>query len=246
VSGADPKSADSRFLCHALAGLFAGARSVGIGANSPVPAAAALLARRADPAMRVTILGSPRHNPFTNGGAELFDNAAQGRLETFVIGALQIDGAANLNLVSVGDPAAPTVRYPGSFGSGLLYYVVPRVVVFREEHSPRSLVERVDFISAAGSSEPGVHRPGGPSHLLTGRALFRFDRDSRRLRLASLHPGNTLESVREATGFDFECDADPVPETGVPDAQALAALAGPIADELFDIYPAFAARLRQG
>jgi glutaconate CoA-transferase subunit B len=219
--------------------LFAGARSVGVGANSPVAAAGALLARALQPAMFVSILGSSRDNPYTNGGAELFDFAAQGRLECFVLSGVQIDGSANLNLVSVGPYERPHVRYPGSFGSGLLYYVVPRVILFREEHSPRVLVPQVDFISAPGVSEPGVYRPGGPTHLLTGKALFAFDRPRARFRLQSVHPGETLQTIAEATGFSYDCPAQ-VPVTAEPSAAELALLRGPVHERLSLTYPAFA------
>jgi glutaconate CoA-transferase subunit B len=60
---------------------------------------------------------------------------------------------------------------------------VPKVILFREEHSPRTLVERVDFVSAPGVSPPGVFRPGGPHALVTGRAVFAFDRTAARFRL---------------------------------------------------------------
>jgi glutaconate CoA-transferase subunit B len=40
------------------------------------------------------------------------------------------------------------VRFPGSFGSAYLCFLVPKIVLFREAHSRRSLVRRVDFISA--------------------------------------------------------------------------------------------------
>ena len=33
-----------------------------------------------------------------------------------------------------------------------LYYVVPKVILFRTEHSRRTLVPKVDFISAPGAS----------------------------------------------------------------------------------------------
>lgn len=64
---------------------------------------------------------------------------------------------------------------------------------------PRVLVPRVDFVSAPGTSPPGVHRPGGPSHVLTGRALFAFDRAAARFRLAQVHSGETVAGVRAAT-----------------------------------------------
>ena len=67
------------------------------------PGAAALLAReRSGGRLRVSVLGSERHNPFTDGGVELFDCAAQGRIDAFFLGGGQIDGAANINLVGVG------------------------------------------------------------------------------------------------------------------------------------------------
>ncbi len=64
---------------------------------------------------------------------------------------------------ATGDYAHPKVRFPGSFGSAYLYYVVPKVILFRTEHSRRTLVPKVDFISAPGASEPNVYRPAGRS-----------------------------------------------------------------------------------
>ena len=231
----------AEFLATAMARLFAGARAIAIGANSPIPAAAALLAQARDPGMVVTILGSPKHNIFTGGGMEQFDMAAQGRLDCFVLGGVQIDGQANVNLVSTGDYRQPTMRFPGSFGSALVYFVVPRVILFREEHSPRTLVKRVDFISAPGTSPPGVYRPGGPTHLLTGKALFAFDRGSARFNLESAHPGQTVDSIVAATGFDFDRPAV-VPVTSGPDASDLALLRGPVRGQLVDAYPDFTRR----
>src|SRR5205823_8570821 len=135
-------------------------RSVAVGASSPIPGAGALLARHwaADetPSRRLflTILGSSRLNAMTSGGVELFDCAAQGRIDAFFLGGGQIDGGANINLVGLGDYARMTHRFPGSFGSAYLYFLIPRVIVFREEHSPRVLVTKVDFISSPGTSAP--------------------------------------------------------------------------------------------
>ena len=110
----------------------------------------------------VSLLGSRRQNFFTDGGRELFDCAGQGRIDAFFLSGAQIDGEANINLVSIGDYAHPKARFPGSFGSAYLYYVVPKVILFRLEHTRRTLVEKVDFISAPGASADNVHRPGGP------------------------------------------------------------------------------------
>jgi glutaconate CoA-transferase subunit B len=103
--------------------------------------------------MRVTLLGSPKDNFFTSGGVELFDLAAQGRIDAFFLGGGQIDGQGNINLVGTGRYPATAVRWPGSFGSAYLYFLVPRVILFREEHTRRVMVPNVDFISAPGVSE---------------------------------------------------------------------------------------------
>jgi glutaconate CoA-transferase subunit B len=189
-----------------------------------------MLARARDP--RVRVLGILRGNAFTNGGVELFDLAAEGRLDAFFLGGGQIDGRGNLNLLGTGGYPRSEVRWPGSFGSAFLYAMVPKVILFREEHSRRVLVPEVDFISAAGA----------PHALLTDRALFGFDRGRGRFRLESVHPGHHVEEVTANTGFDFD-RPETVPETPRPDAETLALIRGPVAREIARTYPRFAARL---
>ena len=76
-----------------------------------------------------------------------------GRTNAFFLGGGQIDGEGNINLVSIGDYHKPKARFPGSFGSSYLYFVVPKVILFRTEHSKRTLVPKVSFISAPGGSD---------------------------------------------------------------------------------------------
>jgi glutaconate CoA-transferase subunit B len=228
-------------LIDVLARMLEGLAHVAVGAASPIPGAAALLAReRAGGRLRVSVLGSERHNPFTDGGVELFDCAAQGRIDAFFLGGGQIDGEANINLVGVGGYPQSRVRWPGSFGSAYIYFVVPRVILFREEHTPRVLVPRVDFVSAPGISSPHVYRPGGPHALVTGRCVFAFDRARRRFRLQSVHPGHTVEEVVANTGFEFDLP-EAVPETPAPSPETLALIRGPVGAAIAETYPRFAA-----
>ena len=88
--------------------------------------------RAGAPPVRISILGSVEHNFFTNGSVELFDCSGQGRIDAFFLGGGQIDGHGNINLVGIGDYPVPAPRWPGSFGSAYLYFVVPRVILFRE------------------------------------------------------------------------------------------------------------------
>ncbi len=227
-------------LIHTIAGLLKDCRSIAVGASSPIPGAGALLAKhRARQRMFVTILGSRRHNAMNSGGVELFDMAAQGRVDAFFLGGGQIDGQANINLVGAGGAYPQTaVRWPGSFGSAYLYYLVPNVILFREEHTRRVMVPKVDFVSAPGPRGDGVYRPGGPVGLLTDLCWFSFDKERRRFTLQTVHPGHGVEEVRDNTAFDFDTSPTVGP-TPAPDVEALAAIRGPIARQIGEAYPRF-------
>jgi len=195
-----------------------------VGAASPIPASGALLLQQKNPSLRVSLLHRRKGNPFTEGSRELFDLAGQGRIDVFFLGGAQIDGEANLNLVR-----ADGRRFPGSFGSAFMYSVVKKTILFREEHSPRVLVPKVEFISARGD----------PAALVTGKALFSWQKDKRRWALESLHdPGD----IRAETGFSFD-SVDTVPTTPSPSAQDLALLRGPVAKAIAADYPDFAKRV---
>jgi glutaconate CoA-transferase, subunit B len=226
----------AEIMIAAIAPMLAGLDHIAVGAQSPIPGSAALLAQaKSGGRMRVSILGSRDQNPFTDGGRELFDCAGQGRIDAFFLSGGQIDGGANINLVGTGEIGTyprSDQRFPGSFGSAYLYFVVPRVILFREEHTPRTLVERVDFISAPGTSPPDVYRPGGP---------LAFNRTAKRFTLQSLHPGVSAADVRAATGFDYDAPQR-VPETPSPDAATLALLRTDIAVTVAATYPGFAHR----
>jgi glutaconate CoA-transferase, subunit B len=230
-------------LIDILAGMLDGLAHLAVGAASPIPGAAAVLAReRSGGRLRISVLGSERQNPFTDGGVELFDCAAQGRIDAFFLGGGEIDGRANINLVGVGGYPYGRVRWPGSFGSAFMYFMVPRVILFREEHTRRVLVPKVEFVSAPGISATNVYRPGGPYALVTGRCVFRFERARGRFRLQSVHRGHTVDDVLRHTGFDFDLP-DAVTETPAPSAQTLALIRGPIGAAIAGTYPRFAAEV---
>jgi glutaconate CoA-transferase subunit B len=218
------------------------ARHIAVGAASPIPAAASWLVRMLGHPVRLSLLHRTRGNPFTEGTRELFDLAGQGRIDLFFLGGGQIDGQANLNLVGTGAWPGRDARFPGSFGSAFMYLMVPRTILFREEHSRRVLVPRVDIVSAPGVSAPVVFRRGTAQALVTGKCVFRFDAREGRFTLASVHPGESAASVREATGFAYDAPAE-VPVTPDPTPAELALLRGPVCDEMLETYPAFCRRV---
>jgi glutaconate CoA-transferase subunit B len=237
------EASSTELLIAVVARLLAGCRHVAVGQSSPIPGSGALLARRlSGGTMRVSVLGSRRNNFFTNGGVELFDLAAQGRIDAFFLGGGQIDGQGNINLVGIGAEQRIEVRWPGSFGSAYLYFLVPRVILFREEHTRRVMVPRVDFVSSPGASAAETYRPGGPYALVTSLGLFHFDKGKQRFRLESVHPGHTVEEVLDNTGFEFD-RPESVPVTPLPDEGTLALIRSEIRPEIAEVYPRFAAAL---
>jgi glutaconate CoA-transferase subunit B len=148
-----------------------------------------------------------------------------GRIDIALLGGAQIDRYGNLNTTVIGDYAAPKVRLPGSGGAceiainaSALHCLMPL--------SPRSFVERLDFLTSPGHLDGGDARRrmgmpgGGPSVVVTDRAVFDFGGPGSEMRLRSLHPGETLEGVQAAVGWPLVTAAE-VEETPAPTAQEL-------------------------
>jgi glutaconate CoA-transferase, subunit B len=216
--------AKEELLACVIARLLGSARHAAIGAASPIPASGCFLRKVSNPEFRVSLQQRRAGNPLTEGSRELFDLAGQGRIDTFFLGGAQIDGTGAINLVR-----ADGRRFPGSFGSAFMYPVVPGTILFREEHSRRTLVPKVEFVSARGK----------PRALVTGKAMFSWDG---RFRLESFHPGESIESIRENTGFDYDVSSA-VRETPGPVDGELRTLRETVARQVAADYPDFARRV---
>jgi glutaconate CoA-transferase, subunit B len=203
------------------------------GALSQIPAAGLLLAQALHaPNAELLILNSV-FSPFRTTRQFHF-LAQRGEMGLFFVSGVQIDRHGNYNLHQLGpDLDRPQVRFPGGYGGGMIYYAARRTVIFRTEHTRRSLVERVDFVSAAGDTPPDVLRLGHPSKVVTTMASFRFERDAGVLRLDSIHPGYALDEIRENTGFDLGVSG-PVPTTPAPTADELNVLRHVIRGKMID------------
>ena len=202
------------------------------GALSQIPAAGLLLAKELHAPDAELIILNTVFRPF--GTSRQFHFLAQrGELGLFFVSGVQIDRHGNYNLHQLGpDPDHPQARFPGGYGGGMIYYCARRTIVFRTEHTRRSLVERVDYVSAAGSSPPDTLRLGGPSKVITPKATFRFDKDAGTLQLESIHPPYSLDEIRENTGFDVGSAI--VPPTAPPSAEELAALRGVVRRKMLE------------
>ena len=236
----------SEIIISEITNLLKDDKHVAIGAASPIPGSAALLAqeerKNTNSKLQVTILHSQKFNNFTDGSRELFDASAQGRIDTFFLGGVQIDGEANINLVGTGTYPKLNKRFSGSFGSALMYFVVPKIILFREEHTPRTLVKKVDFISAPGTSPSNVFRPGGPKYLITNRALFSFNREDKKFKIEKINPEFSLDEVIKSTGFEFKTNKK-LEHFTMPSQKRIDILRNIIAPKVLNFYPQFAKKL---
>jgi glutaconate CoA-transferase subunit B len=150
----------------------------------------------------------------------------QGLVDLGFIGGAEIDRYGNLNTSYIGDWRRPTVRLPGSGGGADIACLDKRVVVIMPQERHR-FVERVQYVTSPGFGDGGEWRRriglpgGGPAAVITTLGVFRFAADTREMILASYHPGQSVESVRAATGWDLRIAPD-VRETPTPTPEEIA------------------------
>ncbi|MEU2153608.1 CoA-transferase [Streptomyces sp. NPDC019396] len=136
-----------------------------------------------------------------------------------MMGASQIDRYGNQNISCIGAWNRPARQLLGVRGAPVntlnnpVSYWIPR-------HSRRVFVEKVDMVSgvgydnaaAAGDSATRFHRI---PRVVSDLGVFDFETPDHSMRLVSVHPGVTVEQVRESTGFPL-VTGDDVPCTREP------------------------------
>jgi len=132
----------------------------------------------------------------------------RGYVDYGFLGGAQIDMYGNLNSSFIGDPAKPKVRLPGTGGANDIASLASKILVAMH-HEKKRFVEKVDFITTPGYLQGGDTRKkaglvvGGTYKVITHLGIFGFDEQSKKMRLETLHPGVTVEEVRERTGFEL-------------------------------------------
>jgi acyl CoA:acetate/3-ketoacid CoA transferase beta subunit len=141
-----------------------------------------------------------------------------------MMGPSQIDRYGNANISAIGPYERPTVALlgfrgaPGNTVNHPTSYWVPR-------HSPRAFVSTVDLVCGVGYDRAAAAGPAASRYheirrVVSNLGVFDFATPDHRMRLASVHPGVTVEEVVEATGFELAIDGD-VPETRLPTEEEL-------------------------
>lgn len=245
MSGMTPCTVDE-LMVVTLARCFDNGTRAFNGAVSFIPVCAYLLARRTHApdlvwaASSIAIDADPPAIAESTLSDALWDGAvmlasspfefwpwAQGmRYNTFCFRGAQIDRFGNVNNSVIGAYDRPRVRLPGGGGMADLSCMIPNIYLWSTTHDRRTFVDRLDFRSGIGWGDGGDHRarlglPGGPRLCVTNLCVMDFDPESHAMRLASLHPGVSLDTVRAATGFELAVPADGVPVTAPPSDEEL-------------------------
>jgi glutaconate CoA-transferase subunit B len=143
------------------------------------------------------------------GLAGIMETGQRGMIDYAFLGGAEVDMYGNINSTVIGDHDNPKTRLPGSGGANDFGSLSWRTIIIAR-HDKEKLTERVGFITTPGYIDgPGAReRAGlpantGPFRVITNLALMGFDEKTCRMKLLSVHPGVTVEQVKENTGFDL-------------------------------------------
>jgi len=151
-----------------------------------------------------------------------------GHVDLGFVGAAQIDEYGNINTTYIGSFEKPNVRLPGSGGGNDIISSAKRIVVIMT-HEKRKMVKKLDYLTSPGFLDgPGARERtgllgGGPSLIVTNLCQMDFDPEAKRIRLATVHPGVTVQQVIENSGFDLIVPRN-VPTTELPTHEELSLL----------------------
>jgi glutaconate CoA-transferase, subunit B len=160
----------------------------------------------------------------------------RGYVDIGFMGGAQIDRHGNLNSSFIGDPENPVTRLPGTGGGNDISSLTQMIVAMK--HEKRRFVEKVDFITSPGFIAGGASRcqsglvAGGMYRVVTDLAVMGFDDKTKCMEVLALHPGVSIEEVRDNTGFDLLVSRN-LAVTEAPSGQELSVLRNLDPDKLY-------------
>ena len=124
-----------------------------------------------------------------------------------MMGATQIDRFGNQNISCIGDWSKTKVQLLGARGAPGNTLNHP-TSYFVAKHTSRVFVEKVDMVSGVGYDKVKALGSAGRFHeirrVISNLGVFDFETSTQTMRVRSLHPGVSLDDVKEATGFELE------------------------------------------
>jgi glutaconate CoA-transferase, subunit B len=136
----------------------------------------------------------------------------RGNVDVGFLGGAQIDRFGNINATVIGEYEHPKVRLPGSGGSMEIAAWANRCYIMTP-HQKRRFPEKVDFATSAGflsgraAREAAGVRGSGPQAVVTNLGIL-TPNENGELVLSSIHPGVTVDQVRQNTGWPLQVMED--------------------------------------
>jgi len=166
-------------------------------------------------------MNTARAYRFQNTGECTLESLPSDKLTTIeFFRPAQIDQYGNTNNICIGDWNKPKIRLPGCAGIADFSMFYSRgSFLYTPRHDTRTFVpiEKLYFISGVGfpNGKPSICGGAGPQCIITDLAYLDFDEKTKRMSVASIHPGINIETVKNSTGFDLIIP-DNVKETKPP------------------------------
>jgi glutaconate CoA-transferase, subunit B len=154
---------------------------------------------------------------------EMFELIAQDRLQIW-IGAVQLDRHGNSNISVIGSWDKPRAQLVGARGVPDDLWGCERLCYHIRKHSPKSFVEKVDFVCGFGYPPADIRsskQPAKPGVVVSDLGVFDFDPKTRSMRISTLHPGVSFDDVQSRTGFSWPKPDGPIPVTAAPTGEEL-------------------------
>jgi glutaconate CoA-transferase subunit B len=144
-----------------------------------------------------------------SGICDIMETAQRGFIDYGFLGGAQIDPYGNLNTTVIGEHSKPKVRLPGSGGGNDVGSLCWKLIIIMKQDK-RRFVKKVDFITTPGylggkgeREKAGLPEGTGPYRVVTDMGIFDFEEQTKRMRVISIHPGVTLEQIKENTDFEL-------------------------------------------
>jgi glutaconate CoA-transferase subunit B len=146
---------------------------------------------------------------------EIFNYWLQpGRIDVGFLSAAQLDKFGNINTTVIGsDYADPQVRLPGAGGAPEIAAACQEVIVVIRQ-SPRTFVERVDFVTSVGLGDGTGSRQrlglagAGPSRIITDLGVLQPDPETSEFVLSDIYPEGSVKEIKDRTGWDLRVSGE--------------------------------------
>jgi len=154
-------------------------------------------------------MNTARAYRFQNTGECTLESLPSDKLTTIeFFRPAQIDQYGNTNNICIGDWNKPKIRLPGCAGIADFSMFYSRgSFLYTPRHDTRTFVptEKLYFISGVGfpNGKPSICGGAGPQCVISNLAYLDFDGKVKRMRVATIHPGIDVETIKNSTGFDL-------------------------------------------